>query len=209
MSLEEKFEEILTYLRSIKKFPTKKPYKDKTRQHILNDGEDCISAFTLGKVRAYHTKIMMGSVHNKKHQKLLNLLDEAIKLYDPSFLYTTIQLNKNVLTPLHKDKNNVGLSLALSLGDFTGGGIRQFHLNGSSYKDIDTHNKFQLQDGSLYHKTLPFEGERYAFIFFFHKAGFNSPSPPPLDDILLNGMAKISLNDSKEPDVWVESITNT
>jgi len=202
MSLEKKFEEIIDYLRSIKKFPIKKPHKDKTRKHILNDGEESVEAFTLGKVRAYHTKIMVESANNKKHRILLKLLDDAVKLFDPDFRYTTIQLNKNVLTPVHRDKNNVGLSLALSLGEFTGGGIRQFNLGGG-YRDIDTHNNFQFQDGSLLHQTLPFEGERYAFIFFFHKAGFNSPKPPPLTEILLNGMSKISLEEYKEPTLIV------
>lgn len=193
-SLEVFYELILKELRGIKKFPTKKPYKDKTRKHILQEGKDKIEAFTLGKVRAYHTKIMVNSTHNKKYQNLLNLLTEAVKNFDPNFIFTTIQINKNVLTPPHKDKNNVGLSLALSVGDFQGGGIEQFNEDGTSTL-LDTHNCFQYQDGSLLHRTLPYLGERYALIFFFHQAGFNSPMSPPMEDVLANGMKTLDLNE--------------
>ncbi len=185
---------ILKELRSIKKFPTKKPYKDKTRKNILQKGQDKVEAFTLGKVRAYHTKVMVNSSHNKKFPKLLELLKECVKSFDPNFNFTTIQINKNVLTPPHRDKNNVGLSLALSVGDFQGGGIEQFNEDGTSTL-LDTKNCFQYQDGSLLHRTLPYLGERYAMIFFFHQAGFNSPMSPPMEEVLANGMAKLDLNE--------------
>lgn len=184
---------ILKELRSIKKFPTKKPYKDKTRKHILQQGQDQIEAFTLGKVRAYHTKVMVNSSNNKKFPHLLELCKDCVKSFDPDYIFTTIQINRNVLTPPHRDKNNVGLSLALSLGDFKGGGIEQFNEDGTSTL-LDTHNHFMFQDGSLLHRTLPYLGERFALIFFFHKAGFNSPMSPPMESILSNGMAKLDLH---------------
>ena len=190
------FHLILKELRGIKRFPTKKPYKDKTRQNVLQKGQESIEAFTLGKVRAYHQKIMVNSTHNKRFPQLLELLKEAVKEFDPDFTFTTIQINKNVLTSPHKDRNNVGLSLALSLGDFKGGGIEQFNDDGTSTL-IDTKNKFQYQDGSKLHRTLPFEGERYAMIFFFHKAGFNSPMSPPMETILQNGMKHLSLENNE------------
>jgi hypothetical protein len=191
-TLDVYFELILKELDGIKKFPTKKPYKDKTRKNVLHKGQDSIQAFTLGKVRAYHSKIMVNSTHNKKYKNLLNLLTEAVREYDPEFIFTTIQINKNVLTPPHKDKNNVGLSLALSLGNFKGGGIEQFNDDGTSTL-LDTHNCFQYQDGSKLHRTLPYLGDRYAMIFFFHKAGFNSPMSPPKETILMNGMSNLNL----------------
>merc|ERR1719223_2158084 len=43
---------------------------------------------------------------------------------DTPFPFTTICLNKNYAAKRHRDKNNVGLSVVKSLGDFTGGRLR-------------------------------------------------------------------------------------
>ena len=38
--------------------------------------------------------------------------------------WTSICVNKDVMSPIHKDRNNQGPSMILAVGDFTGGGLK-------------------------------------------------------------------------------------
>jgi len=181
--MEIALKNILDELRSIQYFPHTTPKKDKTRMKVCENPNERIYAFCLGKARAYHLKKLTNCSKNKRYPKLLKLLDIAVKLFDPDFQYTTIQINKNVKCKTHKDKNNVGASLALALGDFEGGGIIQYNIDGSE-KFIDTKNCFKYQDGNIPHTTAPFTGERYALIFFFHKFGTYPRGEVKVEDLL-------------------------
>ena len=110
----------------------------------------------------------MPTVFNRKFPDLHILLRRLIKEKDPSFKYTTITINKNVRTEYHIDKNNIGKSFGLSLGDFTGGGI-EIKYDDNKTKFLDTHNKLILFDGHLEHRTLPYKGNRYSLTYFKKK----------------------------------------
>jgi hypothetical protein len=92
-----------------------------------------------------------------------------MKWYDPSFEYTTIQVNKNVVSKPHVDKNNVGPSYVIALGDFTGGNLV---VEG---KEHNIHNRFLKFDGTKGHWITPFNGTRYSLVFFQHT--FKPPHP--------------------------------
>jgi len=169
-TLADLMEKASKMLMSFKRIPSKNPMSDGTRKNVLPSGQDRIQAFTLGKVRAYHQIEMMNSSNNRtlKYKPLHLLLKQIIHKFNPNFKFTTIQINKNVKCPAHRDKNNVGASIALGLGDYTGGGIEQYEEDGSiTY--LDNHNKCVYQDGSLLHKTADWVGTRYAIIFFYHQ----------------------------------------
>lgn len=169
-TLQSLLEEAKKELLSFKRIPSKNPAKDGSRANVLPEGQERIQAFTLGKVRAYHQKKMMNSSNNRtlKYKKIHLLLDQIIKKFNPNFKYTTIQINRNVKCPKHRDRNNVGASVALGLGNYTGGGINQYEKDGSiTY--LENNGKLVYQDGSLEHQTADWVGERYAIIFFYHK----------------------------------------
>lgn len=168
--MENALNEILEELRGIKFFPFTIPKRDNTREKVCENPNNKIYAFCLGKARQYNRKYLVDCARNKRYSKLLTKLRTAIKLFNPDFKYTSIQINKNVKCKTHRDKNNVGASVALSLGDFTGGGIIQYNLDGTE-KFIDTHNCFKYQDGDIPHTTAEFTGERYALIFYYHSFG--------------------------------------
>jgi hypothetical protein len=104
------------------------------------------------------------SRHNKKNLMLLTLLNEWMKEKYPGFQYTTIQINKNVKCPPHKDKNNVGLSVIVAFGNYIGGELC------IDNKVFDIKNKPLIFDGKKEHWTTIFEGERYAIVFFTHSS---------------------------------------
>ena len=102
-----------------------------------------------------------------KYQKLYELTKEYIKYIDDDFYYTSIQYNKNNQCKKHLDKNNVGVSLIIGLGDYTGGELILYDENGENPVKHDIKNKPLKFNGSeLYHETAPFEGERYTMVFY-------------------------------------------
>jgi len=108
------------------------------------------------------------SKHNDRFPALYKLLQDFIKEHNKDFEYTTIQVNKNILCLPHVDKNNVGPSYAIALGDFDGGKLA---IQGKQY---DIKNRWKMFDGRLGHWTNPFEGTRYSLIYFTHT--FKPPS---------------------------------
>lgn len=166
-------DETLKELESLKPFPTKNPIKDRTRMNVVGGREEAegkvIEAFTLGLTRAYDKSKLVSSKNNSnpKLMKLHLLLKKLIKEKDPSYKYTTIQINKNVKTDWHKDKSNIGKSYCLSLGNFTGGALEL--KTDSGIVPLDTKHKMVFYDGDIEHRTGSYKGTRYAIIWFKRK----------------------------------------
>jgi hypothetical protein len=147
------------------KFP-----RTKNRKNISSEG---IEAFVLGDVN-YRGQALLDyktrgpSRFNKKFPILFRALKKMMKENDPSFKFTTIQLNKNILSPPHIDKNNVGPSYIIAFGDYEGG---KLVIEG---KENNIKNKFLNFDGTKGHWVTPFNGTRYSLVFFTHT--FKPPS---------------------------------
>ena len=77
------------------------------------------------------------------------------------FLYTRIQISTGA-TVWHCDKANVDWSVSLSCGDFIGG-----ELEFTDYS-VNTFLTPTLFDGTNWHRTAAFEGERFAIVCFTH-----------------------------------------
>jgi len=126
-----------------------------------------IKAFVLGKVTAYHTaeKVLSRASRLKRNKPLWILLKKLIRLHNPKFKYSSIQINKSVKTGWHKDRKNYGDSYCLGIGNFTGGGI-DVKIN-NKISNIDNKNKWLVYDGSdIEHRTAKFKGERIAIIYY-------------------------------------------
>ena len=105
--------------------------------------------------------------------------------------WSSLQVNHNTVAQWHKDVKNVGLSIIISVGTFSGG---QFELRG--LPPFDLRDKAMLFDGSVSHRSAQFDGERWSVVAFLSGAvkwatdaqrqllldlGFSLPpaSPPP------------------------------
>jgi hypothetical protein len=113
------------------------------------------------------------SQFNAKFPKLYELLKDLIALYHPDFEYTTIQVNQGFACKKHIDKNNVGPSYSISLGDFEGGELEVD--DGEYIYTYESRNRFVKFNGRNEHWVLPFEGERYSLVYFTHT--FNGLNP--------------------------------
>ena len=142
-----------------------------SRKNVSNKST---TSFAMGEVNYRGQKKLGGktkgpSRFNEKFPELFILLKNLIKIWKPDFNYTTIQVNKNVISEPHIDKNNVGPSYGIALGDFNGGDLV---LEG---KEFCIKNKFKKFNGTLGHWITPFKGTRYSLIYFTHT--FKPPCP--------------------------------
>ena len=143
----------------------------RTRENISSKG---IEAFVLGDVnyrgqKSLNYRVRGPSRNNKKYNILFDKLKEFISKRKPNFTYTNIQVNKNVFCNPHVDKNNVGPSYVIALGDFTGGDLV---IEG---EEFIIRNKWKKFDGRRAHWITPFKGTRYSLVFFTHT--FKPPHP--------------------------------
>ena len=97
--------------------------------------------------------------------ELMEHFKEFRDYHFPDFHFDQVMINKNYPVGLHRDKANVGVSTLISFGDYTGGETRVHYEEGAA--DYNS-NCIPVQfNGSLYaHEVLPFEGTRYALVFF-------------------------------------------
>jgi len=129
-------------------------------------GGDKAKAMAMGKVHIYIGNKVLDAQYNTKFPKLFDLLKWLIALHHPKFKYSTIQVNYGFACDKHVDKNNVGPSFSISLGDFTGGEL--VVESGGRETAYNTRNKFVKFDGRNPHWVKPFKGERYSLVYFCH-----------------------------------------
>ena len=92
------------------------------------------------------------------------LLEELFKLGDEicPFNFTSVYVNKNVTSPPHKDTGNVGNSLIVSLGQYTGSNL--------IIENIKYNAKYTpiiFDGGTLEHwNTDDLNGTKYSLIFY-------------------------------------------
>jgi hypothetical protein len=137
----------------------------------------------------YAGKTMM-SAHTRILPNTTRLLVAwGLKHLPEGFDFTSITLNRNYEAALHVDKNNVGPSSIVGLGNYSGG---ELWVNGSGALDVK--RKWRTFDGCSFHATLPFTGTRYTVIYFTARSwpgingvdrssmeslGFHFPHKPP------------------------------
>ena len=84
------------------------------------------------------------------------------------FRWTSLQFNRNTISDPHTDKNNLGLSVIILLGNYSGGSLcvpsRKLRTQpGISGVGV-------VIDGCETHHTEPFEGTRYSIVAFTHNS---------------------------------------
>jgi hypothetical protein len=92
------------------------------------------------------------------------LLDFASKYVNIPF--TSITVNQNYKAGPHFDKHNVGTSLLVAFGDYTGGDLR-VHTAGDFQGIHDVKYKSLVMDFTTnLHSVEDFEGNRYSLVFY-------------------------------------------
>jgi len=104
------------------------------------------------------------SMYSVKFQEIYQEIVRIGKLICP-FDFTSIQMNKNLVCPIHTDRNNVAKSLLVSFGDYAGNNIIV------NEKEYNTNCRPLIFNGAeLEHYNSPqISGTKYSLIFFDSK----------------------------------------
>ena len=105
------------------------------------------------------------SKNSKKNPHIMPLFKNFIKLHYPSFEFNTVYVNKNTVCKKHIDSGNIGESLLVGFGRYTGGETILYLDEEKKKKDIQ-HHSLIFNGSEIHHSSEPFIGTRYSLVFF-------------------------------------------
>ena len=119
-------------------------------------------AVVFGITRQRFTGKVKESRYTELHPAIWQEIQRVGSIINPEFKYNSVYVNQNVITPPHKDSKNVGKSLLVSFGDYTGCNIV---IEGEIY---DAKYNPVVFDGAacLHLNTDDLVGTKYSLVFF-------------------------------------------
>lgn len=146
--------------------------KSRSRQNVLPEGHEWVHSDTLGLIETYGSHDMVITAACKGHENFVRLLCSWARRRSPEGVlpFTTISLNKNYAGRLHRDSGNVGPSIGVAIGPYTGGGLRFWadDPGRGSKRNVEgvrkepnvllNIRKGVVFDGNCAHEVQPFEG---------------------------------------------------
>jgi len=137
------------------------PYKNgRSSRHNFTKHRATIFGITRGRFNG----IVGLSYYSKKYPKVYEELLRIGRKYCP-FEFNSIFINHNVICPKHKDSNNVGESMLLSFGDYTGANIV---IDDKVYSADCSPILFDGNNLEHYN-TDDLVGNKYSLIFYYSK----------------------------------------
>jgi hypothetical protein len=105
------------------------------------------------------------SEFSKKHPELMIACAKLCRTIDPNFDFSTIQVNHNCVCMPHVDSANVGESILVSFGNYSGGELNV--KDGDTIHCINTHMRPIRFNGSTHwHWNNSLEGNKYSLVFY-------------------------------------------
>ena len=140
--------------------------RNTSRKNVIPAGDDFCHSFTLGPNMFQPPQPSASSL---RYPILERCLRSLVAACDPTFRFTNITVNHNLVCKPHRDTGNIGDSLIIGFGDYTGGQLAIDDAAGG-YRAVDIRNRFVRFNGAENkHWTLPFTGERYSAVFYTHR----------------------------------------
>ena len=107
------------------------------------------------------------SLYTKKYPWILPLFKEFINSHYPDFQFSSVYVNRNVVCKKHLDSKNVGESLLVGVGPYTGGQTTLYIGKADKPKKFHIKSQSLIFNGSeIPHKSDKFKGTRYSLVFF-------------------------------------------
>jgi len=145
----------------LEKITIPKKNKTKTRRGFDINHRATTFGITRARFKRANGKLYDLSESSIKYPKIYNELLKIGEMYCP-FKFTSIHVNKNVTCPKHKDSKNVGNSMLLSFGSYTGGKIVIENIEYDAYYNPIIFNGSKLEHWN----TDDLEGTKYSLVFF-------------------------------------------
>lgn len=142
---------------------------------LLNDAKFCIKngrnnrrnfpkhqALIFGITKQRFNGKVCNSVATDKYPHIFEELKHVAKQINPDFNFSSMHINHNLVCPKHKDETNVGKSMLISIGDYSGCKLMVENIC------YDTHCRAVLFNGScLEHwNTNDLVGNKYSIVFY-------------------------------------------
>jgi hypothetical protein len=159
--LEELYKELegISITKSYRKMPGFNHHGERTGTSDQRDARQAC----FGMVK-YHQRLKESGV-SIKYPHIMPLLKKFMDSHNPGFQFTNVYVNKNAVCKKHVDSKNVGVTLLIGFGDYTGGDT-VLHINNEPVK-CNINGSSLIFDGSvIQHESEPFEGTRYSLVFF-------------------------------------------
>jgi hypothetical protein len=137
------------------------PVDPRTRQLSFKEPSQGVRSLTFGYKYMCGENLTKATIEKYNDVKVLNAWASSILPSD--FKYTSIVVLQNSKCPVHVDKNNMGVSAIITLGDHIGGELWVYNDDRSPLMCRNTPHLF---DGKVPHATMPFKGERYSVVFY-------------------------------------------
>jgi len=178
-----------------------------TRTNVMQEGQSWVWSDTLGLLRDRCGDIHM-TPSSVKYPEVVTLINKWLSDRLPtnmrSFVWTSLNVNKDYAAYIHRDGNNFGPSMIAAFGDFTGGELNYYPdddgkgepgklLKGKhKIESFDLGKGLALFNGNSAHSVSPFKGNRFSIVFFtlgchakmkqddrasLKNAGFSVPKP--------------------------------
>ena len=113
----------------------------------------------------YNDKIVPTALAKQSEEvlRLWGCLKGVVRREDPSFEFSSVQVNRNFRGHPHRDRHDVTYQYALSFGSFEGGG-RLLAETGDPTQIVafDTRGRLTRPDGRRVHWVEPYSGERFS-----------------------------------------------
>ena len=131
-----------------------------SRTNVKISDDQIVRGMCIGVVGGRAHGIITSKYARQRPHLTASLVNFA-KKYAPDFPFTSIQVNKNYMSAMHVDKNNLGPSYIVGVGNYADGALWV-----QPKGDVDCRHKWVLFDGNIPHCTLPYTGTRYTLIYF-------------------------------------------
>lgn len=154
--------------------------RNPNRINVMQEGQTWVHSDTVGAI-ARRDGLILPTPPTMKYPHFMKVM--AAYMHDnlppelkDTFVYTSININKDYAGARHRDQGNSGPSFLKALGDFKGGQLQYFPGDDKSKKleelkvgdslKVDIKNGFCFFDGNRAHQVEAFEGHRYSLVYF-------------------------------------------
>ena len=152
-------------------------YDNKRRKHLNNNkgatwsmlyGLTPYKAYKKNQPRIKDTETnYYWSKGRMENPHLQEVFKEFSKLHFPDFNWRSIMINKNFECKPHYDAGNIGVSVMIGLGDYSGGELFIKDEETNKITKLQTFHNIIRFDGSKYlHWTNKFSGDRFTLVFY-------------------------------------------
>ena len=162
----------------------------KKRMNVKTNSSDTFHACILGKVSFLRKGRMCleDSLVTKANPSLTQLIFDYGKSIQPGFGFNAVCVNKSYQMRKHKDKNNIGESMVVGLGDYSGGELKIWNKKGDSCINYDIKQTPIVFNGSqFFHEVAAFEGERWSLVYYTMKLALREDIVIAVDSHGANG----------------------